>query len=157
MAKRGRKSKAVKELTGNPGNRPIKAEAKGVKGKPDCPEWLDDLAKQEFDRTATLLDDMGVLSQTDRTVLTMYSVAFSRYVRAQQQVAEHGEVHITQNGHPQKSAWLTVADKAFDQLQKLQVELGLTPACRHKANVVPKLEASKWQGLISGLGANETA
>ena len=55
MAQRGRKPKptALKVLEGNPGKRPLNLFEPTPEDKmPECPDWLEDEAKAEWDRLA---------------------------------------------------------------------------------------------------------
>lgn len=68
MAGRKPKPTALKTLEGNPGKRKInKKEPIPGKGIPTCPEWLLPEAKLEWERLAAVMDQMGLLTEVDRT------------------------------------------------------------------------------------------
>ena len=131
---RGRKPKPtlLKVLTGNPGKRALNPrEPLVVGGMPDCPDWLDAEAKAEWARITHLLQNMGILSQADRSALAAYCTAWSRWVEAEAQVRKFGMiVKSPDKGFPMKSPYLTVADQALETMRKLLVEFGLTPSSR---------------------------
>ena len=66
MATRGRKPKptAVKVLEGNPGKRPLNMyEPVPERRAPECPSWLNDEAKAEWDRLADKMVNLGTLQK----------------------------------------------------------------------------------------------
>jgi len=133
---RGRKPKptSIRLLEGNPGRRPLNdREPNAPDGIPDCPDYLDDVAKAEWFRTASVLSEMGLLSRADRTALAAYCVAYARWVEAEAQVKRYGTiVKSPEKGFPMKSPYLTVADQAMETMRKLMVEFGLTPSSRSR-------------------------
>lgn len=136
---RGRKPvpTTLKLLEGNPGRRPLNAqEPQPAVAIPDCPAFLDNVDREEWTRTATLLAEMGLLTAADRTALAAYCVAYSRWVEAEAQVKKYGTiVKSPEKGFPMKSPYLTVADQALETMRKLMVEFGLTPSSRSRIRV----------------------
>lgn len=133
---RGRKPKptTLKLLTGNPGKRRLNdREPNSPAGIPICPDWLDDEAKAEWGRVTQELDAMGVLTLADRSALSAYCKAWSRWVEAEEQVRKFGMiVKSPEKGFPMKSPYLSVADQALEAMRKLLVEFGLTPSSRSR-------------------------
>jgi P27 family predicted phage terminase small subunit len=136
---RGRKPKptTLKLLEGNPGKRAINArEPVPPSALPDCPAFLDDLAKEEWSRMTEILSGMGLLTSADRAALSAYCVAYSRWVKAEQQVQKYGTiVKSPEKQFPMKSPYLTVADQALETMLKVAVEFGLTPSSRSRIKV----------------------
>jgi len=136
---RGRKPKpnVLKVLEGNPGKRPINdREPAAPAGIPDCPDYLDDVARDEWQRTGEVLRDMGLLSLADRTALAAYCTAYSRWVQAEAAVKKYGTiVKSPDKGFPMKSPYLTIADQAMESMRKFMVEFGLTPSSRSRIKV----------------------
>jgi P27 family predicted phage terminase small subunit len=143
---RGRKPKptVLRKLDGNPGKRPINdREPAAPEGIPDCPDYLDDVAREEWFRTAAVLKDMGLLSLADRTALAAYCTAYSRWVLAEEQVRKFGAiVKSPEKGFPMKSPYLTVADQSMEAMRKFMVEFGLTPSSRSRIRVPDDPEAA---------------
>lgn len=54
-----------------------------------APDWLDDVAKEEYERVAKFLVDLNV-TELDQTSLAMYANAYSRYKQAAEDVMEYG-------------------------------------------------------------------
>jgi P27 family predicted phage terminase small subunit len=133
---RGRKPKPtkLKLLEGNPGKRRINTEEpQPPKGTPEPPNFLDEEARAEWFRTATILQEMGLLSLADRSALAAYCTAYSRWVAAEAQVKKYGTIVKSPNkGFPMKSPYLTVADQSLETMRKFMVEFGLTPSSRSR-------------------------
>jgi P27 family predicted phage terminase small subunit len=136
---KGRKPKptSIRLLEGNPGKRAINhREPQPPDGVPECPEFLDDVAKAEWFRTVTVLKEMQLLSRADRSALAGYCTAYSRWVEAEAQVKKFGAiVKSPEKGFPMKSPYLTVADQALETMRKFMVEFGLTPSSRSRIHV----------------------
>ncbi len=140
---RGRKPKptTIRLLEGNPGKRPInEREPSPPEGLPECPAFLDDDARAEWDRTSKVLSEMGLLSVADRSALAAYCTAYSRWLKAEEQVKKFGTiVKSPDKGFPMKSPYLTIADQALETMRKFMVEFGLTPSSRSRIRVAPQL------------------
>lgn len=129
----------LKLLAGNPGKRKLnKYEPKPARKAPKCPSHLSKEAKKEWKRIVPELEDLGLLTRVDMAALGAYCAAFGRWVEAEKALKQEGLTVTTPNGHVQKSPWLTIADKALDQLRKYIVEFGLSPASRTKVSAQPK-------------------
>jgi P27 family predicted phage terminase small subunit len=132
---RGRKPKptALKLLCGNPGKRKLNRDEPTAAGIPDCPDFLDAIAKEEWNRCVKVLAEMNVLTKADRSALAAYCVAYSRWVEAEALVKKFGTiVKSPEKGYPLKSPYLTVADQALESMRKLMVEFGMTPSSRSR-------------------------
>jgi P27 family predicted phage terminase small subunit len=133
---RGRKPTPtkLKLLSGNPGHRRLNdREPVAPADVPDCPEYLDDVARGEWHRTVAVLSEMGLASRADRSALAAYCTAYSRWVEAEQQVRRYGTIVKAPNsGFPMKSPYLSIAEAACEQMRKLLVEFGLTPSSRSR-------------------------
>lgn len=136
---RGRKPRptVLKLIEGNPGKRALNdREPMPSVEIPECPDFLDATAREEWNRTSQVLSGMGLLTQADRSALAAYCVAYSRWVQAEQQVARFGTiVKSPEKGFPMKSPYLTVADQALETMRKLMVEFGLTPSSRSRIRI----------------------
>jgi len=124
----------VLKMRGNPGRRPLNEnEPQPRKGKPICPSHLDDEAKREWKRICNTLLDMGLLTTADRPALAAYCVAWSRWVAAEDMVRTTGLIlKAPQSGSLMHNPYLTIANTAMEQMRRMMVEFGLTPAARSK-------------------------
>ena len=72
------KPTAIKRLEGNPGKRKLnETEPKPTMGVPECPDYLDDVAKKEWGRLTTILTAMKVLTEADYIALANLCQAYS--------------------------------------------------------------------------------
>jgi P27 family predicted phage terminase small subunit len=134
----------IKILNGNPGKRPLNdAEPEVVAHIPDVPYHLDDVATAEWQRVTAELHAMGMLGDIDRAALAAYCVAWSRWVQAEQQIADEGYVLTGREGGTYQNPMLAVANKAMEQMCKYAVEFGMTPSSRTRIKVSPNAEKTK--------------
>jgi P27 family predicted phage terminase small subunit len=115
---------------------------------PDCPEHLDDIAKQEWGRVAPILQAAGILKVTDRAVLAAYCDVYSRWVAATKQIKRFGTVMKTKSGYVAQSPYLNIVIGSLDQMRKLASELGLTPSSRSRLQVTPSAPPNPLQLLL---------
>lgn len=154
MATRGRKPTPthLKVVTGNPGRRPLPAnEPQGPAGVPDCPPHLQGLAREEWDRLAPALAQMGVLTLIDGGALALYCQAWSRWVQAEQAIAKMaardqmtgGLMIKTANGNPIQNPLVGIANKAMADCNRYAAELGITPSSRSRIAAVGDSNATR--------------
>jgi P27 family predicted phage terminase small subunit len=96
------------------------------------PPELSDVAKKEWVRVVRLLKEAGLIEQLDKTLLSAYCVAYTRWVDAENQIREYGSLIKSPNGYPMPSPYLPIANKAMEQMLKIMGELGMTPASRSR-------------------------
>ena len=135
---RGRKPKptALKVLEGNPGKRPLPTdEPRPDGGLPRCPPHLKGEARREWRRMGRRLAECGILTSIDASILCLYCVAWGRHVEAEGHVQELGEIVRSPSGFPIANPWLSVANRAADDMRKALVELGMTPSSRTRLHV----------------------
>lgn len=138
---RGRKPNPtnLKLLRGNPGRRPINTN------EPDLPELLGPppghlgaKAVEEWDRLRDLFKDQNLLTEADRASLAAYCVAYSRWVEAETQLITSGLLVKSPSGWPIQNPYLSIANKAWEQMHKMMAEFGLTPSGRSRIKTTPK-------------------
>lgn len=143
MAQRGRKPKPamVHLLNGNPSKsnleerfaRETDATSIKVKEIPLAPEWLDPIARGEWEHVAPLLMEIQVLTEADLSALEMYCKSYSRWKVAEQEMDET-ETVITQVGkngeYVQQSPHIAIASKYQKICKDWMAEFGLTPSAR---------------------------
>lgn len=142
-------------LRGNPGNKKPAAlldEFKPNVEIPDCPQWLWEEARAEWDRITPELETYGLISKIDRAALVLYCQAWSEYVWAKRtlgqkmQFAAEGErlameqgkewkggdgfMIPTVNGNFAYSPYWVAARRAGDEVNKYLIAFGMSPAAR---------------------------
>jgi P27 family predicted phage terminase small subunit len=83
------------------------------------------------------LHALGLLTEVDRAALALYCASYGRWVEAEKQLASNGLTVLSPSGYEQKSPWLTIADKAMEQLRRFISEFGLSPASRTRVSATP--------------------
>lgn len=133
------KPTAVKKRTGNPGRRPLNTREPEFAGVTTSPAWLDKTARAEWRRLAPTLGRQRLLTPADRAAFAAYCAAYSRLVRAErflQSKTARGALHVvTLQGGVKPWPEVAIANAAADQMRKLAVEFGFTPASRSKIQV----------------------
>ena len=134
----------IHQLRGFPGKRPPNAlEPKPPPGMPECPSHLDDLAKAEWARAGTILDEIGLMTGLDMAVLAGYCQSFSEWAKATEEVKALGMVYKRKDGTPGLNPYLRVSRESYDRMLKAAVLLGLSPSSRAGLKVNKKDEKSK--------------
>ena len=135
MAQRGRKPKptAVKVLEGNPGKRQLNPfEPQPGKGAPQCPEWLNEEAKKEWNRLAKNLENLGTLTELDMAAFAGYCQAYARWKEAEEFIEKHGTIVKTPSGYWQQVPQVSIAQSNLKIMLKFCSEFGLTPSSRSR-------------------------
>ena len=149
MAIPGKKPKPtrMKVLNGNPGRRPLpKDEPRPAPGAPPPPDWLDPLARQEWDRVVPRLEAIGLLTQVDGFVLEAYCTCYAHWVELEQAIAKIGPVYQPSNKkgskYLQQVPHVSIAQKYLDEARAFAAELGLSPSSRARLGC-PRTESSE--------------
>ena len=132
---RGPKPKptALRRLGGNPGKRAYNHdEPVAPDGIPSCPDHLGSAARDEWDRLAQMLHEMGVVTLVDRAALAAYCQCYGRWVEAEEKLQSTPMLLKTATGYVQQSPWLSISNKQLELMGRYMAELGLIPAARSR-------------------------
>lgn len=99
---------------------------------PRCPEHLTGEAAKAWKRLARDLYDAGLLTTVDRDALATYCIVYARWVDAEAKVSAVGPVIKTEAGNLIQNPYLSVANRALEQMGKLEAEFGMTPSSRSR-------------------------
>ena len=136
----GRKPKptSLKLLQGNPGKRPMNEyEAKPEPRLPTPPVHLSKEARKEWRRSGAFLLQLGLISDLDRAAFAAYCTAYGRWIEAEEALRTYGVMIKSPNGFPMQSPYLSVANKAMEQMRSLLSEFGVSPATRTRVSAIP--------------------
>lgn len=132
---------------GNPGHRKLETdEPKPARAMPSPPEWLNAVARGEWDRVVGALFEIGVLTAADGTSLAAYCVAYGRWVECEQAITENG---ITMTGRwgetlrPEVAA----AQKYLGIIKQYTSEFGLSPSARARMVLPAPFDQEEDDGL----------
>lgn len=115
-----------------------KREPKPRPGSPSCPPHLDAEAKREWRRVVRDLTAVGLLTHVDRAALAAYCANWSRWVKAEKDLAKRGEILISANtGGEYQNPWLAIANGAQEKMAKFLAEFGMSPSSRAKLQIAP--------------------
>ena len=136
------KPKKLKELEGNPSKRPLnETEPEPDIDIPDCPDFLQGPAREEWFRITPELKTCGLISRIDRAALTAYCQTWGMYVDACEKLEalrmEGSDVYTseTANGNIIQNPIIGVINKAALNCHKFLIEFGMTPASRSRIDV----------------------
>jgi P27 family predicted phage terminase small subunit len=143
---RGRRPKptTLKLLQGNPGRRPINADEPSFPAlESECPAHLGTMAAAEWTRMKELFKEQNIFTEADRAALAAYCLAWGRWVEAENQVRQSGMLVKSPSGYPMQNPWLSIANKAMEQMNRLTPEFGFTPSSRSKIKTLPEKKKPK--------------
>jgi len=138
---RGRKPKPtkLKKLAGVAPRRINQDEPQVPPSMPECPGFLDDVAKAQWVKMAAKLEGYGIITDIDETTLAAYCEAYSRWSQAVDHVRQNGAiVKIKGSDYPVQNPYIPILTKAFQQMHTMLVELGLSPSSRSRIHVEKK-------------------
>ncbi|WP_455256639.1 phage terminase small subunit P27 family [Peptoniphilus asaccharolyticus] len=147
----GRPRKIVDIATGKIGKEKIKArkeQEKKIKLERDqliAPSWLNEEAKEEFERVVTEAESIELLDNLDLGILAIYCNAYAAYVDISIQIQSRGYLAIRETRHDEYetvSPLLQAQEKYVKQIMQCSTKLGLATTDRLKL-IVPKKEESE--------------
>lgn len=129
------KPTALKRLAGNPGKRKLPpSEPQPARAVPSCPEHLPPVARAEWARIVDELGQLGLLTGLDRAALGAYCSAYARWHDAQKILSKVGMTIETPNGMIMPSPYISIINKAVDQMISIAAQFGMTPASRARVS-----------------------
>ena len=128
----------LKQLRGNPGNRPLNKHEPVPEGDLfAAPEWMSDSQRDGWAYAITH-SPHGLLKQLDSSVLAIWVVAEDLHRQAAEKVSQFGLLTKSPNaGLPLQSPYLAILNKQAQIMLKAAAELGFTPSSRSRVQVVP--------------------
>jgi P27 family predicted phage terminase small subunit len=149
-AGRPAKPTALKKIEGHPNKRMLeRKEPMPLVKDQTCPAILDSIGKTEWKRIVPELERLGLLTMADRSAITGYCVAFSKWIKAEQVLKDGGMVYkITKtdrNGNPVSDYFMArpevfIAHQMASLILKYCTEFGLTPSSRVRLSAGKKVE-----------------
>jgi P27 family predicted phage terminase small subunit len=105
---------------------------------PEPPSFLNEYARQEWDRLALTLHSIGTLAEVDQAVFAAYCQAYARWRQAEEDLermaqvdpSTHAVVLRTKEGNLFLNPLLGAANTLRRDMQRLAAEFGLTPSAR---------------------------
>ena len=126
----------LKLIQGNPGKRPINEnEPKPGRSEYDAPVFLEVEAKEIWDEEAPRLIEIGILTEADRSMFGAYCQKRADWLYYTRKAKGSSEIVKSPSGYPMQNPYISLANKAFEQMIKVAVEFGITPSSRSKVLV----------------------
>ncbi len=114
---------------------------------PDPPKEATAAVKKFWPKIAQQLYDCGILTEIDAYSLSAFCEVYLRWVKANKKIASGGPgrrlVVKSPTGCLLQSPWLSISNRALDQMQKIAAEFGMTPSSRTGISVDPGLKKKK--------------
>jgi len=140
----------LRVLRGNPGKRPLpQHEAQPKPRLPQAPVFLSMEGKREWTRTGKRLLGLGLMTEIDTAALAAYCQAWGRWRGAEEKLNEFGVV-IKVGASLQVSPYLSVANKAMEQMTRLLIEFGMTPSSRSRVSVSDAQKEDPFEEIRQG-------
>jgi P27 family predicted phage terminase small subunit len=140
---RGRRPKPtrMKLLTGNPGKRAMNEdEPKPEAMTPDCPAALGPVAREEWNRLASELSKLKLLTNLDRAALAAYCGAYALWAESTEAIQKYGTMVKSPSGYPIQSPYVSIANRQAEIMMRIASEFGFTPASRSRISTPSKNE-----------------
>ncbi len=96
----------------------------------DRPEYLDEIAKNEWDRIMALLVERT--EELDFAVVLSYCIAYESMVKASKELSSMTLTVSGAQGNTVANPLIGIRDRAMAKVALLAVQLGLTPRARQK-------------------------
>ena len=148
-------AKISDELHRLKGSRPTRAAAEPAftvaPGRPKMPKKLTEEQQAIFKRIRRLLEQRRACTHGDVEIITMYCVAYTRWIKALAKLEEEGEIRLysrlDSNGKEvqteKPNLWLRVAETCEKNLTAYLDRLGLSPLNRGKIKPTAAKETPK--------------
>lgn len=118
---------------GKRGAGPANGTAPG--GRPECPDWLPELARDMWEQVLPALEQMGVLATCDLGVVAAYCVAWHDLQTATAAIEDEGMTVPAGSGGLKAHPALALQASAIASLRLLGDSLGLTPTGRNRLRI----------------------
>jgi len=107
---------------------------------PECPDFLTDSAKIEWDRLGPILFEQGLITEVDKSAFAAYCQCYGRWQDAEAQLKEESlTIPGRYEGQTSANPLIGIAHTAYIDMSRMLVSFGMTPADRQKVTAnLPK-------------------
>ena len=151
------KPTSIREREGNLSHRPLPPrEPRPQLGEPEMPDYLDEEAKNEWNRLVPILLDMRVLTTADRLQLASLCQAYSMLVQAHESMrmaakaGGSGLLMKTPGGYIQQSPLLGIINGQVEIINKISRDFGLTPSSRTRVEALAETRDGDFEDELCG-------
>lgn len=104
---------------------------------PDCPEWLDERAKREWERVVTQLVKTHLVSPVDAMTLAAYCQAYSQWTECEQRLRNEGITYINAKGNMVIHPLAGHCVRLLAEMRRISEQFGFTPLSRQRIDAPP--------------------
>jgi P27 family predicted phage terminase small subunit len=102
---------------------------------PEPPNWLSEIAKQEWEKVTLELFNKQMLHNIDLRLIEAYCNAIALHIETEQMLRDKGRIQMFKNPdgtlkHMQAVPYQKIANDALDRALKLATQFGMTPTAR---------------------------
>jgi len=145
-----KKPTALKLVQGNPSKRPLNTrEPQPEKATLKKPRGLSKEAARHWKSLAEQLIESGILTEIDKPALMMLCEAWARWINTQEILRTQPLVIKTSKGYPIQNPYISIGNKAFEQVHKMFCEFGMTPAARSRIELPEPEKADPMQEFLN--------
>lgn len=127
-----------------------KKEPKPRIALPACPKHLKGLAREEWNRLAGELVELGMISNLDRAALAVCCTAYADYVIACNELAGKKAVLMSSKGGTYQNPWVAIKRRSMEQVIKFYAEFGMTPSSRSRVHAELPDAEDEMAGFLFG-------
>jgi P27 family predicted phage terminase small subunit len=117
---------------------------------PACPEWLGDAERDEWDRLAPVLREMGLLTVVDADAFSVYVATLARWKKANRELHEQGLLLERKSGGRYVNPLVRVIAQCEGALHRAASMFGLSPADRQRIEVDRAKPVDELDQLLDG-------
>ncbi|OBB20606.1 phage terminase small subunit P27 family [Mycolicibacterium elephantis] len=125
------------------------------RGAPEPPEWLSDLAREQWELCAPSLDKLDLLKPEDHAVFTAFCESWATYVLAMREARAGSLTLVTDKGYEYKNPALSIAESASRDLLRFAREFGLTPAAEQQVGKAKADDGGQDDDPFTGQGQEQ--
>lgn len=142
---------ALVRLEGNPSRRKLPTKAEEIRVPPvapDCPVWLDKVAKAEWAYVVPQLTAMGLIGKIDRAELEAYCKLRSSWLRLMKDIDDRGERAISEKGYEYANPDVATAGKYLATILKICADFGMSASARARMSIPGKKDDDEFDELL---------
>ena len=102
---------------------------------PECPEGLDKIGQDEWNRITTQLYELKMIADIDLAVVFGYCHCWEQFIKTAQQLKKTGYLVKAPSGYPIINPLISINNEAKRQMLKFAQELGLSVIQRSRIKV----------------------
>ena len=113
-------------------------------------KYMTKRAKEIFEETWEMLQEMGVVREVDRRLIEGYAVEMATFEEASAMVIEKGPTTFAQSGFEIQSSWYNIRSSSLKQAVSIAKLYGFTPGGRKSVGIDDKKKIqTKFASLTS--------